>query len=70
MVKVSDMIPKRVVDQTAETIEEIHAQHQYVGSKQIWQMVTEGVKSGKFEQVWKKVGSRTIRAYRPIKKKK
>jgi len=68
MVKVSDMIPKRIIDQNAESIEDIQKEHSYMSRKRVWDIVNQMVIDGKSEQVWKVVNKKLIRAYRPKKK--
>lgn len=65
--KISETIAKKIFDDNAETIDELMlstgATRHHIAS-----LRDDGIKSGKWEQVWKKINGRAYKAYR-IKKK-
>lgn len=66
MKKASDLLPHITVDQSAQTIAEIQAES-IMGRSWTERFVAGMVKDGKFEQVFKRVGPKLVRAYRPKK---
>lgn len=65
-IKCSDTIALRVVDDRAETALEL-ADATGLGRSVINKLIHANLKAGKWEQVWKKSGSRHVPAYRPRK---
>ena len=66
--KASDLIQSKVIDQNAQTLKEIHAEHPYYSIVRLGALVKERVDSGGMEKVSKRVGGKLIPAYRPKKK--
>lgn len=64
--KCSDMIPRKVFDQSAETVKELAGDSMSENSTQ--RFAKKMVAEGKWEQVWKRVNSKPVPAYR-IKRK-
>ena len=63
--KVSEIIPKKVVDQDAETIQEI-AQTHLVSERRMRDYVVGLLREGKVERVWKRAGNKLVPAYRTV----
>lgn len=67
MKSIIDLLPKRVVDPKALTINEIVSKTPGFGRSSVDKMIRERIKSGEAEQVWKKVGTKYVPAYRAKK---
>lgn len=67
VVKVSDMLPKREINQNAETIQEIQKECGLSGS-QTAKLVKALLEEGRVRKVFKKVGESVRDAYLPVKK--
>jgi hypothetical protein len=63
MKKLSEIIGRLVVDLEAETLTEI-SERTLVEKNAVGRLRDEGLKSGRWEQVWKKQGTRMVKAYR------
>ena len=63
-----DSIPKRVYDQSASTLDEI-MDDRCLNREQATQIRDLNLQSGAWEQVWKKVKGKTIKAYRQTHKR-
>ena len=63
MTRLGKEIPQRIIDQNADTIEELEAD---TGWSQDWLLryARKQVKDCVWERVWKKVGGRCVPAYR------
>lgn len=61
--KCSEMIPRMIVDQEAETCREM-AEASGVNRDAINQICAANIKAGRWERVWKRVDGRTVPAYR------
>jgi len=61
--KASDLIPKKIVDQNAETIQDM-MKHTPMSRNWLYGFAQDMVKQGKYEKVWKKVGVKLVPAYR------
>lgn len=62
--KASLDIPKRIIDPTAETIEELNEQSAGRGINWMYNFAKRMVATGKWEQVFKVKGGRCVFAYR------
>lgn len=64
--KLSRIIPRVVVDQNAETLQELIRE---TGHDRVWlyKLIRTNIKAGRWERVWKKVGPARVPAYRPVK---
>ena len=60
----SDLLPKRVIDDAAETLEELRMASM-MGRDALYVFVNRELAAGRWEQVWKKgKGGGLVRAYR------
>lgn len=64
---IRDTLPKKIFDNKAMTVDEIAEEVPWGWSK-AKRFVNEKMESGTYEQVWKMVGNRPVKAYR-LKKK-
>lgn len=68
--RAAQLIQGRVIDETAQTCREIHAEHPYYSLIRVRELVRESVEAGRLEPVWKSVRGKITQAYRPKKGEK